>query len=58
MLLDLQDGGVEQGELDIEAELQEGSHLMSVLDKLNDRYGRGTVALASADVRGQSETLR
>lgn len=52
MLLDLQDGGVEQGELDLDAEPQGRGELMGALDKLNDRYGRGTVALASAGVKG------
>jgi DNA polymerase V len=52
MLLDLQDGGVEQGELDLEPEPQACGHLMGTLDKLNDRYGRGTVTLASAGLRG------
>ncbi|MES2242541.1 MAG: Y-family DNA polymerase [Pseudomonadota bacterium] len=52
MLLDLQDGDIEQGELDLEPEPQARGQLMGALDKLNDRYGRGTVALASAGVRG------
>lgn len=52
MLLDLQDGGVEQGELDLEPEPAARGHLMDTLDKLNDRYGRGTVVLASAGVKG------
>jgi DNA polymerase V len=52
MLLDLQDGGIEQRELDLEPEPQSRGHLMGTLDKLNDRYGRGTVTLASAGVKG------
>ena len=52
MLLDLQDGGIEQGELDLEPEAPARGHLMDVLDKLNDRYGRGTVLVASAGVKG------
>lgn len=52
MLLDLQDGGLEQGELDLEPEAPARGHLMDALDKLNDRYGRGTVVLASAGMKG------
>ena len=52
MLLDLQDGGIEQGELDLEPEPEARSHLMGTLDKLNDRYGRGTISLASAGMKG------
>ncbi len=52
MLFDLQDGGIEPGELDLEPEPRSRGQLMGALDKLNDRYGRGTVALASATVKG------
>jgi len=48
MLLDLVSGSVGQGELDLEDEFQrDRSNLMAVLDKLNARYGRGTVHSAS-----------
>lgn len=52
MLLDLQDGNLEQGELDLEPEAPARGDLMDALDRLNDRYGRGTVVLASAGMRG------
>lgn len=52
MLLDLQDGNIEQGELDLEFEAPMRGQLMDTLDKLNDRYGRGTVHMASAGVKG------
>jgi len=52
MLLDLQDGGIEQGELDLEPEPAAQGKLMGTLDRLNDRYGRGTVVLASAGLKG------
>ncbi len=52
MLLDLQDGAIEQGELDLEPDPAAKGHLMGALDKLNDRYGRGTVVLASAGLKG------
>ena len=46
------DGDIEQGELDLEPEPAAQGHLMQALDKLNDRYGRGTVVLASAGLKG------
>lgn len=52
MLLDLQDGGVEQGELELEPEAAARGHLMSTLDRVNNRYGRGTLLLASAGLKG------
>lgn len=52
MLLDLQEGLMEQGELDLEEEAPEKGHLMHTLDKLNERFGRGTVTVASAGVKG------
>ena len=52
MLLDLQDGDIEQRELELEPESVAHGQLMSALDKLNDRYGRGTVVLASAGLKG------
>ena len=41
MLLDLQDGNIEQGELDLEPEELTRGRLMATMDKLNDRFGRG-----------------
>ena len=40
MLLDLQDGSVEQRELDLEDEPAARGQLMGTMDRLNDRYGR------------------
>lgn len=57
MLLDLQDGNLEQGELDLEPEAPTRGLLMEALDKLNDRYGRGTVVLASAGMKGPQRDL-
>lgn len=49
MLLDLQPDKVQQGELALEEdEVQDRGRLMSTLDGLNLRYGRGTVLMASA----------
>lgn len=56
MLLDLQDGSIEQKELDLEPEPAARGQLMATLDKLNDRYGRGTVLVASAGVEGKKRS--
>ena len=55
MLLDLQDASVHQGELALDDETPDRSALMTTLDRLNDRFGRGAVALAST---GQSSGQR
>jgi DNA polymerase V len=57
MLVDLQDGGARQGELDLfagdepttQAEAaRDRSQLMGALDALNHRFGKGAVRVASA----------
>ena len=52
MLLDLQAGDVEQGELDLGEPGADRTQLMGTIDALNNRYGRSTVALASAGLAG------
>ena len=53
MLLDLQPDTVQQGELDLQDnEVQDRGRLMTALDELNQRYGRGTVLMASAGLAG------
>lgn len=52
MLLDLQDASVEQGELDLDEPVVDRSGLMSALDAINQRHGRGSVQLASAGLAG------
>ena len=52
MLLDLQAGDVEQGELDLGEPGADQTQLMGTIDALNNRYGRSTVALASAGLAG------
>ena len=52
MLLDLQDGAIEQLELSLDTEPPIRGRLMATLDTLNDRFGRGTVHIASAGVKG------
>jgi len=58
MLLDLHSAKLRQRELDLEPQETEDStreRLMGVLDELNQRYGRGTVNLASAGVQAKGE---
>ena len=57
MLLDLQPDSVVQGELDLEdddsqEDLADKVRLMSALDTINKRYGRGTMKMASAGLAG------
>ena len=53
MLLDLQSDSVQQGELDLQdGDAKDRGRLMSALDGLNQRYGRGTVLMASAGLAG------
>ncbi|TWO73296.1 Y-family DNA polymerase [Caenimonas sedimenti] len=53
ILLDLCDAGIEQRELDLEDEpAPRRRELSAALDRLNDRYGRGTLHAASAGIGG------
>ena len=53
MLLDLQSDTVDQWELDLQDEdAPDRGKLMTTLDGLNQRYGRGTVLMASAGLDG------
>jgi DNA polymerase V len=53
MLLDLQPQGQQQGELDLEDDrIEDRTRLMGALDSLNQRFGRGTVHMASAGLAG------
>jgi DNA polymerase V len=53
MLLDLQSSSVHQGELDLEPEPEaDKSRLMTAMDTLNSRFGKGTVHVASAGFAG------
>ena len=56
ILLDLRDAAVEQGELALDGDAASpgSDRLMAALDRLNDRYGRGTVQLASAGLGGDA----
>ena len=46
MLLDLQDDAIEQHELQLNDVVVDRSALMTTLDQLNERYGRGAIGLA------------
>lgn len=57
MLLDLQPDSMLQGELDLEdgdtsEELADKSRLMTALDTINHRFGKGTMKMASAGLDG------
>jgi DNA polymerase V len=54
MLMDLQADTISQGELDLENdEAPDHSKLMTTLDGLNQRFGKGTVLMASAGLAGE-----
>lgn len=53
MLLDLVDAQLEQHELDLDEPPEDRGSLMSAMDVLNRRFGRGTVFPASAGTGGQ-----
>lgn len=52
MLLDLQPDTVWQGELALDDDASDPRPLMGVLDSLNDRFGKGTLMMASAGLAG------
>jgi DNA polymerase V len=57
MLLELQASAVLQEELELQADQAHGrGRLMTAMDSLNQRYGRGTVQLASAGLQGKDRT--
>ena len=53
MLMELQSDSVQQAELDLEGDDgRDRGKLMSTLDGLNQRYGKGSVLMASAGLDG------
>ncbi|QNP48413.1 Y-family DNA polymerase [Diaphorobacter aerolatus] len=50
-LLELQSTATSQGELDLDNDPQDRTTLMTAMDTLNDRYGKGTIGIASAGIR-------
>jgi DNA polymerase V len=61
MLMDLQPDTIVQGELDLGDEprlnMDRPKHrLMSALDSLNDRYGKGTLLMASSGLKGDKRS--
>ena len=58
MLLDLQPDTLEQNELDFgDGDIEGRGRLMISLDELNGRFGRGTVMLASAGLKGDKRAF-
>lgn len=55
MLMDLQSDQVQQGELDWDDDKtgKDRGSLMCSLDTLNQRFGRGTVKMASSGLKGE-----
>ena len=53
--LDLQDGSVEQGELDLDAGIEDRGGLMLAVDQLNQRVRAVPVAIASAGTAGGTQ---
>ena len=56
MLLDLQAASIEQGELALDELGDDRSQLMSAMDAINARHGRGTVKVASVGTGGDART--
>lgn len=54
MLLDLQDKGVEQQELALDSTDRDRGELMTTVDSINARFGRGAISLASAGTQSTS----
>lgn len=48
MLLDIGSSGTVQGELDLFADMEERTDLMSAIDNINLKFGRGAIRVASA----------
>ena len=57
ILMDLVDASVQQGELALEDEpCRPAGRLAAAMDRINDRYGRGTLLPASAGVGGEKRS--
>lgn len=56
ILMDLQPMSIHQGELDLGLELEDQTALMTVMDKLNARYGRGTVQVGTSSTAKTTKT--
>lgn len=57
MLLDLQANDLGQAELALDDTTPQASALMASLDAINDRYGKGTLRVASAGVQGRKRAF-
>lgn len=51
MLLEIQNSGIEQTELDLDVDAPRRDRPMGAMDSVNDRHGQGAVILASAGLR-------
>jgi DNA polymerase V len=56
MLLDLQDASIEQQELGLDEPPADRGGLMTAMDQINAKYGRGTLSAASAGTAGARRT--
>ena len=57
MLLELQPNSVMQGELELEESPPDKGRLMTTLDSINHRYGKGTLIMGSAGLRGDDRAF-
>lgn len=57
MLLELQPDTVMQGELDLDEPAPDKGKLMTALDSINQKYGKGTLIMGSAGVRGDDRAF-
>lgn len=57
MLLELQPNTVIQGELDLDEAAPDKGKLMTALDSINQKYGKGTLIMGSSGVRGDDRAF-
>ncbi|MGJ7553324.1 Y-family DNA polymerase [Variovorax sp. RB3P1] len=57
MLLELQPDTVIQGELDLDEAAPDKGKLMTALDSINQKYGKGTLIMGSSGVRGDDRAF-
>lgn len=57
MLLELQPNTVIQGELDLDEPAPDKGKLMTALDSINQKYGKGTLIMGSSGVRGDDRAF-
>lgn len=57
MLLELQSNSIIQAELDLDAPEPDKGKLMTALDSINQKYGKGSLIMASSGVRGDERAF-